>query len=287
MPVPILRTAKGRHAAPLPDPFPTLATSRFNVRFRPGQVVMLAGPPGAGKTNLALVAALRMAAKGATCLYISADSDETTMAARAAAAITGHPVVEVERTIEFGLFAEEYGPRLALLPIRFEYDPSDPSIEDIGHAIAAWVELWGRPPDLLVVDNLMNLSGDDGNEWQAMRQSIKNLHWLARRIKSCVLLLHHTSEQESQHIESAPPRGAIQGKVSQLQSLILTTASRGGELFLAVVKNRHGLSDPMAREPLRWVVDFSNCRVFDQRLSEELASHGNTTKGVYAPQVEH
>lgn len=228
---------------------------------------MIAGPPGAGKSLLALVAVLKM---GVPCLYISADSDEDTMAARAAAAITGHPVNDVARTIELGLYAEEYGPILADLPVRFEYEPSNPSITDIGHALTAWVEVWGVPPAVLVIDNLMNLKSDDGNEWQGMRENVLRLHWLARKYRCCVLVLHHTSEQDPQHIQSAPPRTAIQGKVSQLPALTLTVASRDSELFVGVVKNRHGASDPLARTPLRWIVDFTTCKIYDRRLSEEL-----------------
>src|SRR5581483_2995721 len=164
---------------------------------------MLAGPPGAGKSTVALIAALRMRVP---TLYISADSDEDTMAARAAAAITRHPVRDVEQTIAYGLFREEYGPLLADIPVRFEYDPSDPSIEDIGNAITAWIEVWGEPPWFVVVDNLMNLSGDSDVEVQAQKKAMRDLHWLARKTKACILVLHHTSEQNAEHIESAPPR---------------------------------------------------------------------------------
>lgn len=222
---------------------------------------MLAGPPGAGKSMLALSAALKMGEQGATCLYISADSDEDTMAARAAAAITGHPVNDVLKTIQYGLFRQEYGDRLKKFPIRFEYDPTDPSVQDIANALTAWVEVWGAPPALLVIDTLMNMSGSDANEWQAMRQSIKDLHYLARKSRMCVLVLHHTSEQDSTHIESAPPRSAIQGKVSQLPSMVLTVANFAGQLFVGVVKQRHGSADPMAREPIRMQVDFATCQV--------------------------
>lgn len=225
---------------------------------------MLAGPPGAGKTMVALVAAIKMAVP---TLYFSADSDEDTMAARAGAAVTGHPVSSVAETIAHGLFAEEYGPALESLPLRFVFDPSEPSISDIAHAYTAWLEVWGTPPHLIVVDNLMNMKGDDGNEWQAMRQACKDLQFFARKTKACVLLLHHTSEQESGNIESAPPRGAIQGKVSQLPAVIVTVANRDGEMFMAIVKHRSGPQDPMARNPIRMVVDFATCRIWDSTMA--------------------
>lgn len=262
MPARLTRAATGRAAAPLPAPFPSLAMSRYQVEFRAGQVAMLAGPPGAGKSTIALIAALRWGQLGIPGLYFSADSDEDTMAARAAAAITGHPVRDVETTIGYGLFREEYGPLLADIPLRFEYD-SEPSMADIGNACTAFMEVWGRHPRFVVVDNLTNVAGDSDVEVQAQKRAMRDFHWLARKLRTCVWVLHHTSEQNQDHITSAPPRGAIQNKVTQLPALVLTTANSNGEMFVAVVKHRHGEADPLAKTPLRWLVDFPTFQIAD------------------------
>lgn len=225
---------------------------------------MMAGPPGAGKTTTALIMAIRM---GVTCLYISADSDEITMAARAASVVTSHPYSVVRQAQAVGLFHEEYGYALAKLPIRFVFDPSEPSLEDIAHAISAFTDVFGQGPELIVVDNLMNMVHDDSsNEWQGMRQTVKSLHYLARRTKACVWLLHHTSEQSDVWIKKAPPRTAIQGKLAQLPEVILTMANDNGILWVAVVKNRHGPSDPLAEEPLRMIIDFAQNRLWDEPM---------------------
>ena len=249
-------------ASPLPDPIPYLAQSKYKVGFNRSQLVMFAGPPGGGKTTVALIMALRM---NIPTLYVSADSDEVTMAARAASAITGHEYSAIRTTQAMGMFGETYGNALARLPIRFMFDPSEPSMEDVAHAISAYVDVFGIPPELIVIDNLMNMRHDEGgagNEWQGMRQTIKSLHWLARKTKACVWVLHHTSEQSDSYITKAPPRPAIQGKLTQLPELVVTLANDNGVMWFGIVKYRHGPSDPMAKDPLWMTVDFSTNRLW-------------------------
>ena len=227
---------------------------------------MFAGAPGAGKTTAALIMAIRT---GVPTLYFSADSDEITMAARAACAVSGHGYSTVRESQVNGLYDELYGEQINELPIRFVFDPSEPSLDDIANGINAWVELWGDTPSLVIVDNLMNMRNDDsGNEWQGMRQTVKALHWMARRTKACVWLLHHTSEQDDRWITSAPPRSAIQGKLAQLPEVVLTMANHEGILWLAIAKNRHGKSDPLAKDPLRIIVDFVTMRLWDTPMMQ-------------------
>ena len=269
MPTRLTRAATGTAAAPLPNPFPSLSKSRYGVEFRAGQLAMLAGPPGAGKSMLAIVAALRWAKAGIPGLYFSADSDEDTMAARAAAHVTGHPTRDVEIILANGLFRDEYGARLRDLPLRFEYD-TEPSIEDIGNACTAFLEVWGRYPGFVVVDNLMNVAGESDIEVQTQRKAMRDFHYLARKLKALTLVLHHTSEQNADHIITAPPRTAIHNKVTQLPTLVLTNANANGEMFVAVVKNRHGEADPLAKTPLSWLVDFSKVQIEDLTLGGQV-----------------
>jgi hypothetical protein len=263
VPVPLGRVANSRAATPLPDPLPGLAKSRYGVHFNPGQLCMFAGAPGAGKTTFALIAAIRM---GVSCLYFSADSDEATMAARAASTVRAHTYAGVRETQTLGMFNEEYGEALNALPIRFVFDPSEPSLEDISNGIEAYTEVWGAPPRLIVVDNLMNLDCDDSNEWAGMRTAMKHLHWLARKTKACLWVLHHTSEQNEAWISYAPPRSAIQGKLTQLPELILTFAYNDDGFWVAVVKYRHGPQDPKAEKPVRMIMDFARNRLQDEPM---------------------
>lgn len=265
MPVPLGRVATSRTSQPLPDALPALRKSKYGVVFGRGQLCMLAGPPGGGKTTVALIGAINM---GVPTLYFSADSDETTMAGRTASALTKHQYTTVREVQAHGLYEEMYGAQVGKLPIRFVFDPSEPSMDDISNALKAYVECWGVYPELIVIDNLMNMRNDDsGNEWQGMRTTVKNLHWLARKTKACIWLLHHTSEGEAKWVTAAPPRSAIQGKLAQLPEVILTLANYEGYMYVAVVKNRHGASDPLAEMPLRMIVDFSTNQLIDESVS--------------------
>lgn len=265
MSVPLLRGASRHAGQRLPDPYPVLARSKYRVQFFPRQFVMLAGAPGAGKTMLALDMAIKM---GCSCLYVSADSDDVTMRIRAAAMLSGHDQADVRTVADAGFLEDIYGPSLERLNIRFLFDPSEPSMDDIIHALESYLEVNGRYPELVIVDNICNVDTGSDNEWVAIRQVCKDLHFLARKTQSCVVALHHTSEQDSKWINFAPPRTAIQGKITQFQSLIITLGGLENEKYLAVVKNRFGKSDPNAAEPFRFVVDFGRAQVFSEPLGQ-------------------
>lgn len=267
MPMSVLRAANRKTNHPLPDPWPALANSKFEVQFLPAQFMMIAGPPGAGKTFLALDAALKM---NQPTLYLSCDSDEMTMVTRTAAAVTGHRQKDVRDTLRRGLFKEVYGERLRSSVLKLEFDPSNPTMQDIAYILECYYELEGQHPRLIILDNVMNLEAETENEWASIRRASKELHWLARHTKACVIALHHTSEQDTNNRfnkdkepQKAPPRSAIQGKISQMSPVILTVDTDGNELWVAVVKNRFGKSDRLAKDPVRFMVDLSRAKIWD------------------------
>lgn len=263
MPVPLLRAANHQTGAALPDPWPMLAKSKYAVRFYTPMYAMIAGSPGAGKTMLALDMAIRM---NVPTLYISADSDEVTMRVRAAAILSGHDQGTIRQVLDYGMFKEVYGHYLAGLPIKFMFDPSEPSMDDIFNALEAFKEVEGEMPKLIIIDNIMNMEIDGNNEWAGMRMASKDLQFLSRKTRACVVALHHTSEQDPRWITSAPPASAIQGKITQLPSMVLTVASVDNQMFVAVVKQRFGDRDPGATNPFRFVTDFSRGKIWDQPM---------------------
>ena len=82
-------------ATPLPDVWETLKKSQ--IRFRRGQLCMVAAAPNAGKSMFSLVYAIQAQVP---TLFFSADTDVTTVMIRAAAHTSGHSQLTVETNLD-------------------------------------------------------------------------------------------------------------------------------------------------------------------------------------------
>jgi hypothetical protein len=199
---------------------------------------MIAGPPGAGKSTVALALALK---SQVPTLYASADSHESTMAIRSISMITGAPQQEVEAH----MMAEpqwasdtlkQYGSH-----IKWMFDAS-PTLNDLEDEISVYRELTGSDPTLVVVDNAVDITHENGDEFGSLRSLMREVKWWAREMNAAFLILHHTSE--SYQNNPCPPRSALHGKIAQVPSLILTLSSdQPGLMAVAPVKNRYGPAD--------------------------------------------
>jgi predicted ATP-dependent serine protease len=222
---------------PLPSVFRTFDANK--VVIRRSEISMIAGTPGAGKSTLALAIALR--AKVPT-LYISADTNAHTMAMRLLSMIINKPQSEAEMLLVDDVEGSRKVINNSSGHIFWSFE-SAPTLSDLDQEVEAFEELWGCAPTLIVIDNLMDISNDGGEEFAAMRSTIKELKYLARDTNAAVLLLHHT--KESYVGSPCQPRSALQGMVAQLPALICTVGSDApGFIAVAPVKNRYGKADP-------------------------------------------
>jgi KaiC/GvpD/RAD55 family RecA-like ATPase len=247
-------------ATPLPDVWAGLAAKE--IKFRRGQVCMVAAAPNAGKSMFALVYAIKA---DVPTLFFSADTDTTTVMMRAAAHVSGHSQISVENNLAND--SHYYDSRFEKLGhIKWVFD-SSPSIDDLELEIRAYVELYGQAPELIVIDNLMNVTAETDNEWAGLRAIMMELHDMARKTEACVLVLHHVSEQSEYGSPINPPhRRAIHGKVSQLPALILTLGydPSQGTLKVAAVKNRFGLHTADASNYAQLLVNYAACQIGDE-----------------------
>lgn len=230
---------------------------------------MIAGQPNAGKTMFALALCLAYAQAGERVLYFSADSNEATVTTRLAAALTGHGSRQVMTALHEGGLAY-YEDVLSDVDIRFDFS-SNPTLDDIDLTIAAFEEVYGEHPSVVIVDNLMNVEGIDGsgeNEKHGLVQIQKVFKYICRQTNLALLVLHHCSEAQGKpHLP--PPRSQIQQKVNELPEVELTVAynPETSQFGVCAVKNRHGAADPAAKNPIWLWADMSTGRFWDDRFA--------------------
>jgi len=247
----------------LPDLFPPLAAE--GIRFRRGQLTMIAGQPNAGKSLLALYMAVQMKVP---TLYISADTDGYTTAIRSAAMVTGHRVSSVEEAFASGTGQDFYGQELeSIKHLQFDFAPS-PTLDEIDLSIRAYAEAYGEYPHLIIVDNAMNVVSLHNDEWSGLREIAKAMHHIARETQAAVLLLHHTTENEGRP-DIPPARKAIQGKIAQLPEMILTVAlvPFTGEFRVACVKNRFAKNSADGSQYVTLWADASRMLLYPDRAA--------------------
>jgi len=240
--------------ATLPMVWRSLADQQ--IAFRHGELSMIAGPPGAGKSTFAL--SLAVHSKVPT-LYISADTHSHTMSLRLLAMLTGKSQAEVEPLMEND---REWAAQM-LKPadhVMWEFD-SAPTLKDIEDSILAARERLGEDVRLIVLDNAVDVTLDGMDEWGGLRSLMRELKWWARETGAAVVVCHHTSEGVQGN--PCPPRHALHGKVAQTPSLILTVHNQPQTMAICAVKNRYGPADANGGTPVWLSYDPASMSVLD------------------------
>lgn len=227
---------------PLPPVFRTFAAN--NIAFRRGEVSMIAGIPGAGKSTLALALALRMRQP---TLYVCADTNAHTMAMRLYSMIEGVSQKEAEKSLNSSPDVAK-SKLMQTRHIFWSFD-ANPSLEDIDEEVYAFEELTGQPPTVIIVDNLVDMTGGGAESFGAMQEILQALKMFARENNAAVIVLHHT--KESYDGDPCQPMSAVQGMVNQTPAVILTVGqTQNGMLGVAAVKNRYGKADRTGYTPV-------------------------------------
>lgn len=226
------------------------------IRARMGTATFIAGPPGAFKTGFAMYYLLRL---NLPTLYFSADAEDFETVERAAAAVTGCTMNEVQA--DYAKFEEALH---GLDNVRFAYDDA-PTYDDVYLEVAAYAEVFGEFPKVIAIDNLMNISGEQENEWASMRDTARVIHTLTRTTKAAVFVLHHMADDRADPTTPAP-RSKLQGKVGQLPKAIWSLALDGDRLLVAPVKNRWGRGDASGHTYAELFVSPENSRIFNSRF---------------------
>lgn len=237
-------TSIDRGGTALAVPFQSWAERSITIRR--GEVSMIAGQPGAGKSTLALAVALQ---SGAPTLYVSADSHESTMALRTISMSLCMAQAEAENRINLDPTWAAGVLRDHASHIKWMFDPS-PTLADLEDAVATYRMMQGDNPHLVVVDNAVDITHDAGDEFASLRNLMREVKWWSRDTGAAFLILHHTSEQYAGN--PCPPRAALHGKISQIPSAVITIAApEPNVMALCAVKNRYGPADPSGSDFFR------------------------------------
>lgn len=136
------------------------------------------------------------------------------------------------------------------VPIRFNY-ASSPTLDTITTQVHAYEELHGDYPELIVVDNALDvvMDGGDIDQAQSLDALMAWLHELARTTDACVIVLHHVTGPYNNANQPIPLSG-VKGQIGRVPELILTLHKALGEygdsdeIRVSTVKNRGQKADP-------------------------------------------
>ncbi|MEQ4716127.1 DnaB-like helicase C-terminal domain-containing protein [Nonomuraea sp. B19D2] len=252
------RAKAGDAGVALPNPFRRL--SREQVEFRRGQLHLIAAGPGVGKSALSLT--LAVASKVPT-LYFSADSDAATQYERAAAMLSGREIHEIAAMVEAGDTRYLDSKLAGLRKLRWCFD-SSPSLDTIEAQVKAWAYVYGTYPEMIVVDNVGDVSPDVEERNHIGLESVMDyLADLARQTGACVNALHHLTGDYDDGSQP-PPLSALKGKISKKPSLVLNLfRPEEGKLGVVIAKNRHGRPDVAGRYRVVLNSDLARMQVTD------------------------
>lgn len=242
LPLSVAMRWKGVEGRKIFCPYPQLSRLGASPRF--GQLSMIVAPPGAGKTALVTdwMIKLRDNPDGEeyNVLFFSADSDRGTVGNRVGASLTNWRIDEVEK------FLLEGNPAVwdaveDVTHIGYCFD-SSPSYDQIQEEVIAYALLHGRWPNVIVVDNLVDVDGDTSG-YEGLAETASWLKLMASETGAAVILLHHAVGMYADAVDPLP-LSAVLGKIDRPQRLILTLhRPMDGVLGISVVKNSNGPAD--------------------------------------------
>lgn len=222
------------------------ALYQLGVRPRHGQVIMVVGRSGTQKSGFALWLTASM---NLPTLYFSADMSAFTASSRIASMQTGLTLEVVERLMENEEQAERIVAAADSVDIQFAFGKI--TWDGVDAELEAYIELHNRFPEVIVVDNLMDIEGC-ATDYQPQMEAMDYLTDLARHTGATVIVLHHASDKswEAKSDPWAPPsRDQVKNGLAEKPELCLAVAlnPRSLEYKIACIKQRMGPQDPTAQ----------------------------------------
>jgi replicative DNA helicase len=230
----------------VPTGFPTL-DRLLGGGLRRGDLIVLGGDVGTGKSALALAIALRAAEEGNAVTYLSGEMSPTRVHERLLA-IEGRASIDALRA---GTVDEET--RASLGAVALRAPQSLPVVRAMPHEGSDSIDAEVRKepkPALLVIDSLQHIHGS-GAPAENNAQAVLALKEIAMRNHVAVLVTAHLPELPPARENLRPQLhdfGAV-GAIKQLADVVLglfreeiyhPVPGSEGAAELAILKNRHG-----------------------------------------------
>lgn len=222
------------------------ALYQIGCRPRQGEVIMVAGRSGTGKSSFALWWVSQM---NLPTLYFSADMSSYQASIKLACSQLSMTTDEVEERLnKGGRHRAEVLKALEHLRMTFSFGAI--SWRGIDAELEAYVELHNAFPKVIVLDNLMDIEGT-ASDYTAQMDAMQNISDLSRATGATVLVLHHASDKswEAKADPWKPPsRDQVKGGMSEKPELSISIAidPKSYDCNLAVIKQRMGPCDPTA-----------------------------------------
>lgn len=227
-----------------------LSLDKMGAKFRRGQLSLISGGPGTGKSAVASFIAVNSAygefgETGVPTLYFSADTDKRTLGNRIAASVSHETVDNSEKLLNDG-----HKGFFSILEdntrhIWFNWN-TGPNLQDIEDEVMAFAHATGDWPHLIVIDNLKNIwveTSGDGGEHVRYDRVLDFLHELAGQTNAHIMVLHHVTGFYEDGDKPIPLSGIL-GKVTKPFRLILTLYRPSeSQLGISIVKNSTGRMD--------------------------------------------
>lgn len=227
---------------------PTLqALYDYGLTFRHGQTIMVAGRSGSQKSGFVMWLCLQW---GLPVLYFSGDMKPATAAFRLASSITGDTTEEIETAWDL-----DGAPRQrvmdALEDVGFTFAFGSPiTWRAVDEELDAYVELWDAYPQIVVIDNLMDIEGCE-SDYTAQMAAMQRVNENAMDTSSMHIVMHHASDKSwNEDTPWKPPsRREVKGGLSEKPEISLGVAldPHSLDFNVAVLKQRSGPQDPTGR----------------------------------------
>ena len=232
---------------PLPRVFKTLPFDLMR-----GNLILICAAPGIGKSVVSLnwAAGIKRPA-----LYFSADSDHITQTSRLTSILTGRPNSVTKQEVRDGVID------LALIKsdVHFTFD-AQPTLEGMEDSIKAFDQLYGDPPELIVVDNITDVEMPDTEDLNPL---LGHLNEICRYTGAAMIGLHHVTGPYNDGDKPIPLSG-IKGQVGRIPQGILTLhKAEPTVLGVSIVKDRGNNADPSGNTTHHLRFDGEHSKVTD------------------------